>query len=328
MITRNRSQSLTRDINMIAAPAMSNNIPVKLPNYFTPENPDLFLKIIESIQHNYKLNESELFLNLFVNLPNNIQTATKHLLDNGAKNHLTELKNVINSQYKLPLEDRIKKLFMSTSMGDLLPSQYLAHIQNILGEDAVNHEALIRNQFLAILPSSIAPFIQLFSKDCSLREIALAADKDPIYTRRSVSEIQPKPFSVEQRIDAIEERFSNLNRQENYELANFKREMENQLTNLMQQIYTTQNTIREMQNSFQMERHARPRNNAQYRNFNRSQSRDRSYHRRNNHGLCYYHFRFRENATRCAQPCSYGRNGNQSANATHATNNNNNNSGN
>ena len=295
------------------------NIPIKLPP-FTPDNPDLFLKIVDSIQRNYKLNESELFLNLFVNLPSSVQSASKHLLDNGATNHLVELKKIINAQYKLPLEDRIKKLFMSTSMGDLLPSQYLAHIQNILGEDAVNHEGLIKNQFLAILPNSIAPFIQLFSKDCSLREIALAADKDPIYTKRSVSEIHAMPSPVEQRINAIEEKFNNLNRQENFELSQFKREMEAQLTNLSQQLFATQSCIRDLQNAFHADRSSQNRNFSRYRNTNRSQSRERSYHRRNNHGQCFYHYRFGQNAERCVKPCSYNINRNQTANGAQNNN--------
>ena len=309
MQTRNRSQSLTREVNLIGTPASATNFQIKLPN-FTPENPDLFLKIIDSILHNYKLNESELFLNLFINLPAGIQSASKHLLDSGAKNHISELKRIINSQYKLPLEDRIKKLFMSTSMGDLLPSQYLAHIQNILGEDAINHEGLIRNQFLAILPSSIAPFIQLFSKDCSLREIALAADKDPIYAQRTVNEVVTIPSAVEQRVHAIEEKFSSFNMQESYELANFKRDMDSQLSNLRQQLYETQNSIRDIQNSLRYDRrndnmnrgkpHFRNRNN-------RSQSRDRAYHRQENGGLCYYHNRFKNNATRCQMPCTFNR---------------------
>ena len=327
--TRNRSQSADRQLNFIETPYNPINMKMKLP-VFTQDNPDLYFKIIESIQFNYKPNESELFLNLFVSLPNAIQALSKHLLESGAKNQISELKKIINTQYKLPIEDRIKKLILSTKMGDLTPSQYLQYIQDILGDDAVKHESLIRNQFLASLPSSIAPFIDLFSKDCDLRSIALAADKAPAYSNKTINEIQPKPAHVESRMDTLEAQINNLNRQENFEISNFKRDIEAQLSNLMQQIYMTQSTLRDLQSSFDSEsrqgsrynQNRYPSNNRfsshnRFNSRNRSQNRgNSSFSRNNNHGQCYYHFKFKQNAKRCVAPCSY----NQSQNTENNTN--------
>lgn len=318
--TRNRSQSADRQLNLIATPNNPINMHIKLPS-FTPDNPDLYFKIVESIQFNYKLNESELFLNLFVSLPNAIQALSKHLLESSAKNHIAELKKIINTQYKLPIEDRIKKLILSTKMGDLTPSQYLQHIRDILGEDAVKHENLIRNQFLASLPSSIAPFIELFSKDCDLRSIALAADKAPAYTNKVANEIQSKPSPVESRMESLEAKINNMNRQENFEMSNFKRDLESQISNLIQQIYVTQSSLNDLKNSFDSEMRYRSRSQSRFNSQNRSRNRNNpSFSRNNNNGQCYYHFKFKQNARRCVAPCSYNQNNNQNQNSSNITN--------
>ena len=321
MITRSQSADIN-NINGENSP-QPVNMNIKLPQ-FTDDNPDLFFKIIESIKFNYKVNESELFLNLFQNLPYNIQALSKHLLNTDAKDHIIELKKIVDSQYKLPIEERLKKLILSAKIGDMKPSQYLTYLRDILGEDAINHQSLIRNHFLESLPNNIAPFINLFSKDCDLDTIALAADKS--YPQcKSVNEINVGRTSMEEKLEILDAKISSINSPNNSEFNTFRRDVETQLSQMMNQLAMTNQKLKDLQESFNTNGRARYRSTSAHSNRfnNRSRSVERRQPTARAGGVCYYHHKFNKNARRCTYPCiyyqSFHQNGfNQSANQGNA----------
>ena len=306
IFTRSYTRSQTDELNNIETeePSQTTNMNIKLPQ-FTDDNPDLFFKIIDSIKFNYKVNESELFLNLFQNLPYNVQALSKHLLETNAKDHIAELKKIVDTQYKLPIEERIKKLILSAKIGDMKPSQYLTYIRDILGEEAVNHKSLIRNHFLESLPNNVAPFVNLFSKDCDLDEIALAADKS-YPQNNSVNQIKPGRNSLEDKLELLDAKISNISQANLPEMNSFRRDIETQITQMMHQIAITNQNLKDLQDSFYSSGRSRYRSQSNQNRFNNNRS--RSYERRPSArapGVCYFHQKFKENALKCNKPCVY-----------------------
>ena len=68
-----------------------NNNHIKYPTLNT-DNPDLFFDILQSLIKLYKIPKDQAFLNVFVNLPYNVQAISKHLLTAENEDPIEEFK--------------------------------------------------------------------------------------------------------------------------------------------------------------------------------------------------------------------------------------------
>ena len=227
---------------------------------------------------------------------------------------MQKLKEIVDTLYSLPAEERLKKLLQTTSMGDMRPSEYLAHIRELQGANSDPNSPLIRTYFSQSLPSSIAPFVTMLLESHDLDAVAKIADKSikstapaPIRTVAAVNaELQQataqlnaikftdQPSRMQQSVDSLRS-----------ELNSFRVDMEKKFEVQQVQINMLTSQCSNLQQL--LVNQAKPR----YGEYDRSRSNSRS--RRNyfsanqqrSTGLCYYHNKFGSRATKCMQPCNF-----------------------
>ena len=302
------SNDLPQQNGTLLAP--NNIVNIKYPN-FNPDSPETFFKVIEAYKTNYNLNETDMFLNLFVNLPLNIQAMVKHLLEPTAKDKITEFKKIIEQNFVPPIEDRIKKVILSTKMGDAKPSEYLRHIKSVIGENWMSYENLIRNQFLDSLASSIAPFIHLISPNTDLEAIALAADKSWAQQKVNLNQINDETI-LDKKIENITLQLARINQNNSpsNDLDSLRRDFEFRFNALNEQLKKSNALIENMKFSLDKLWQKSRDFSKNRQNFNRSRSRDRNHFQNlnshfNSNDYCHFHKKFGSNAFRCVQPCTY-----------------------
>ena len=96
-----------------------------------------------------------IFLNTLMQLPQRVQMQAKSLVADTCTDKLAKLKAIVDTIYSLPAEERLKKLLKTTSLGDMRPSEYLAHIRELQGSGSDPNSPLIRTYFMQSLPSDL-----------------------------------------------------------------------------------------------------------------------------------------------------------------------------
>lgn len=180
-----------------------------------------------------------------------------------------KLKTELIRRLGSPQEQKTRRLLEHEEIGDRKPSQFLRHLQALAGSAVP--EDLVRSLWLGRLPPSIQAILATQSKADTATVAELA--------------------------DAV---FEALPRQQVMAVAPVKTSMESTLEKLTETMVSLTSRIASMQCEI-----------AEIRRRDRSQSRSRSASREsvrstgsNNRGLCWYHFRFGDNARKCRSPCS------------------------
>ena len=291
-----------------AAP-QQNKLNIKFP-VFTPDQIDLYFKIIDSILNTYNLSEQEAFLNSFMTLPGNIHPLCKQLLNQGTVEPMKQFKKIINAHFNVPIEERLKKIFQTTKVSDRKPSEHLRYIRDTLGEDAEMHSSLIKSHFLDSLPPTISPFVRLFAENYDLDSIAAAADKSWPHSNVQISNItqnKPQCNAIDSQIEALTQQINAMSIQKpDVKIEILKNEIEMKLSQLQRQIEQNSELLRDI--SYSLNRSSRERsysrekNRNYYRNNSQSRYKD---HRNKNSSFCFYHERFGDRSTKCAPPCNF-----------------------
>ena len=308
MNLRSKKPNMPEDtIDAVPTAPQPNLFNIKFP-IFNSESPETYFKVVEAYKTAYNLKETDLFLNCFVNLPPNVQAMVKHLLDPDATNQIAEFKKIIETNFIPPIEDRIKKLILSSKIGDSKPSEYLRQIKNVIGENWTAYEKLIRSQFLDSLASNIAPFIHLIAPTTDLESIALAADKSWTQQKMNLNKISADSF-LDQKIDNISAKLNTLSHNNPIQdLNSIKIDFETKFITLTEELKRANANIERLKQSLD-KLWTKSRDISRNRqNFNRSRSRDRgTYNNQNSQGndMCHFHKRFGANAFRCVPPCGY-----------------------
>ena len=270
---------------------------------FEEDNIDLYFLIINNIKAVHGVTEKEIFLNVFSNLPMRVQNLCRHLLSEMPEDPMTQLKQIVDENLRLPLEDRIKKLLTNNSLGDRRPSEYLRAMKDLIGEkDAQKYAGLIKNQFLEVLPPAVAPFVNLLAQNVSVEDLAKAADKCNL-RQPMIAQIHQSNSELEGKMEQLTAQVCRLAVTNNDQQL---METQRQMNELRQELATTNRLVRDLQ-----ERVNNWPNCDTYRNFERSKSRDTYDTRNTNYGrnnyVCYYHRKWGTAATRCSEGCkNYG----------------------
>ena len=284
--------------------AIHANQHIKYPTLNT-DNPDLFFDILDSLIKLYKIPKDQAFLNVFVNLPYNVQAISKHLLTAENENPIDEFRKLVNEKFKLPIEDRLKKLINSKKANDIKPSAYLLHIRDTLGKEADQHKNLIRSHFIDSLPKSMATVIRLLSPDCSLDELAKHADKN--YTAEA-DKAEIANVDLDEKMQLV----SQINVAST--MNDLDAKISDKLSKLQKQIEELHEQIKAIKSN--NDRSVNPRNNR------RSVSRDsrpirqqtyqnQSRRSQSSHNIapkiCYWHQTFKNRSFKCEKPCDFAR---------------------
>ncbi|XP_050518310.1 uncharacterized protein LOC126892714 [Diabrotica virgifera virgifera] len=166
-------------------------------------------------------------------------------------------------------QQKIKRLLEHEELGDRRPSQFLRHLQSLAGTTVP--ENIVRSLWLGRLPASTQAILATQAK-AGLDAVAELADtiSEAIVPRAQISEASNALESTIEKLIA--------------ELAEMKIQLSS-LSNAQAQA----NTYR--------------RNRSTSRG--RPYPRDRSYSRERNSDICWYHYRFGDQAQKCSPPCKH-----------------------
>lgn len=197
------------------------------------------------------------------------------LLNPDAEKPYDVLKAALCRRTAISEEKRLKELLSSEEIGDRKPSQVLRRMQQLAGGQAVDQK-LLRSLFLQKLPRSVQQIAAAVGDKVELSELAEMADSIMDVTGDSAQ------------VSAVRE--------------NSERGEINQLKSDMAELKSMFQSIMELSRKPQAQGRSGSRGG-------RSSSRGRSPFRQgrdpSKYPLCWYHWKFRENATRCEQPCSW-----------------------
>lgn len=168
-----------------------------------------------------------------------------------------------------PQEQKTKRVLEHEEMGDRKPSQFLRHLQALAGLDVPEH--LVRSLWMGRLPSSVQAILATQSKSDTATVAELADAVFDALPRQHVMAATP----VKTGIDATIE------------------EMSHTITSLNNKITQVQHEIAEIRR--------RDRSHSRSRSAARESTRSTSSGRGD---LCWYHFKFGNNARKCRSPCS------------------------
>lgn len=178
------------------------------------------------------------------------------------------LKERLIRSYEESEQQQFQKLLSGMELGDQKPSQLLRRMRE-LARGKMNEDT-IRIMWLRLLPSSVTTVLAI-SEELSVDKLSTIADK--ILENARLNQV------------------SAVNTSNDSDLHNSLAIITSQLAKMQVDICALQGR-----------QHSRP----TYRNFNRnhfSRSRSRSNNRQRN--LCFYHYKYRNAATRCEKPCDW-----------------------
>lgn len=208
------------------------------------------------------------------------------------ENPYSKLKEELIKRIGTSQTSKTRKLLEVEVMGDLKPSQFMRRLKNLGG--TVVSEEVIGTIWIARLPS-LAQAILAAHKDLSLDKLAELADSILETTKQeqtnTVHEIK-QPIDIEGMLNL---KFAQLG----FQMAGLQKEI---------------NAIKEEQDNSRNEDFIskRPfRKSSNYSRGSRSRSRSSSRKRQFNapkSGICWYHWQFGTESTKCKQPCTFSSN--------------------
>ncbi|XP_037520807.1 uncharacterized protein LOC119397453 [Rhipicephalus sanguineus] len=251
----------------------TNASELKLP-HFWPKNPRVWFSQVEArVQLRRITSQESTYLHVVAALPPDIADAIDDVLASPpSEKAYDELKSTVLKRLEVSEQSRLQQLLSHEELGDKRPSQLLHRMRQLLGQQASEQrqQPLLRELFLQRLPQSTR-MILAGSDDMALEHLAQLADRITDCTEPSKMPIAAAGMSEHAgRLGRLEERVDRLAAAvENLALSN-------------------------------KQRPARHRSSSRAR---RPQHRGHSSEAEQS--VCWYHRRFREQATRCIQLCSW-----------------------
>jgi len=203
--------------------------------------------------------------------------------------------------------ERIKELLSKQSLGDRKPTEFLNHLQRLLGPNHVQmEETFTRPMFFAQMPHTVRAILSAFPR-LSLSDSAEAAD-------RILQELPPSDiYAASNRVSVPLSRSPSFLSQPtsfpSSSSVNTHFLCESRLDSLERNMQAVQTELRNLSIQFSTliasQRSLSARSpSPSFRLRDRSSSRERSYSHTPS-GVCFYHNEFKERARKCNPPCSY-----------------------
>lgn len=213
--------------------------------------------------------------------PDTVKCVRDKILTPPAKNKYTALKSNIIERLSDSAKIKLDRLLSGLQLGDKKPSQLLREME-ALSVDQIT-EPVLRNLWLHRLPTHSQEILSCM-EDASLDKLSKAADK--------ILEVH-KPAAI-------------------YALnSNMSRNSSSSSKNLEAQINELSKRVEELCSSLTSNRPTQPRSRSSSsskpgsRNKSRQRDASRTQQQVDKHPLCWYHFKFGENARNCLKPCHF-----------------------
>ncbi|XP_073967123.1 uncharacterized protein [Choristoneura fumiferana] len=198
-----------------------------------------------------------------------------------AENRYVKLKTELISRLSLSQEKKSLQLLQGEQMGDRKPSQFLRQLRILAGTSVTDD--FLRTVWSSRLPKNLQVVIAS-QPNSTLDELADLADKV-----HDLVPQEPQIFSVKN--DSDSKNFSNS---DFVAMAKQMAELTSEIASLKAQFSSRQPHSR-----------SRSRFNSRNKTPVGRQARSRSASKPRDPSICWYHYRFGDNSTRCTRPCSY-----------------------
>ena len=245
------------------------SVSLRIPE-FIPDDPELWLAQLEAQFRTARISaQQQRFSYLAASLPRHLASDVRDILIHPPEtNPYDALKKALLVRTTCSEEKRLRQLLSGISLGDRKPTQLLRHMKQLAGNVPMD-DAFLRQIWVQALPESTQSILSVLTDKLSLDDLAASADRvlecSPVHVSSATSSID--------RIKPVDN---------------------DQLT---------QKLIKQVQ-SLTLEVKALKAQRSRSRSRNRSTSRHLSTPG-NFSGICWYHRRFKERATRCTKPCTY-----------------------
>ncbi|KAK4472154.1 hypothetical protein MN116_000452, partial [Schistosoma mekongi] len=183
----------------------------------------------------------------------------------------TILRREIMSRLSLSDGQRIQRLFQGETLGDRSPSQFLRHLQALVGDNTVG-EAVLKQGWIQALPCYVQHCLDAQDPDTSLSHLARIADR--------IMERDPPTASS---------------------MIHYTRKEESANDPVIAQLIANVKSLTEAVNELQMGHKNRSRSPQRP----RFVSRNRLQGSRQSGQFCWYHWKFGAQSTKCSQPCAW-----------------------
>jgi hypothetical protein len=198
-----------------------------------------------------------------------------------ATNKYEKLKSELIKRLSDSREKEIKNLLLHEELGDRKPSQFLRHLQHIAGPQ-------VPEDFLKTMWTSRLPF-----------NIQGAIATQPQSTLDSLAELADRVWDISPGTPQVA---STSNNAENSAIERMAHQI-SELTRRMEVLTTEVQSSRsrpKFRNGGKQQQRSHSRDNSQHRgSYKRSQSSYRKF------PVCWYHFKFQSQSTKCVKPCDF-----------------------
>ncbi|XP_018653579.1 hypothetical protein Smp_173950 [Schistosoma mansoni] len=240
---------------------------------FDRSDPELWFAQLEHYftRHNIK-SEGIRYRDLCSILPPSVAKEVRDLiLDPPSPQPYTILRREIMNRLSLSDSQRIQRLFQGETLGDRSPSQFLRHLQVLMGDNTVG-EAVLKQGWIQALPCYVQHCLDAQDPETSLSHLARIADR--------IMERGPPtgPGTI-----------------------NHTQKVESAKDPVIEGLIASVKSLTEAVTRMQMGHRNRSRSPQRP----RSKSQNRSQMSRQPGQFCWYHWKFGVNSTKCMQPCAW-----------------------
>lgn len=260
----------------------TESVNIRLPTFWPNSIATWFIQVEAQFNIGRIASDVKKYNYVVSSLPQDIAESLMDILQNPPEIDMYKnLKETLIQRHSLSLEKRIRQLISDEEIGDRKPSDFYRHMKQLAGTTGTVGDDFIQKLWLSRLPNVIN--ISLIPLADQGIDILLSnADKihEALQNDKSVSSINDKSSKKSNNTDSSE------------------------ISELRAEINTLKNMISNIR--FNND-NSRSRSRTQSENKNRSNSNQRSNSRKrkfNARGsLCWYHFKFGDQATKCTSPC-------------------------
>lgn len=265
----------------------SNRVSIRLPQFWSNSPATWFIQAEAQFELGKITSDGSKYNYVIASLPQDIAESITDLLEKPPlANKYRELKTTLIERHSLSIELRLKKLISDEHMGDKKPSDFYRYLRQLAGSSGTVGDELIIKLWLSRLPHLINIALIPQKHESSEKILKIA---DQIWEAMQASNVssvnsinQSNSFNsvkqVSQNID--DNRFEKLEREIN------------SLKSMISNLNTNNNRSRSKSRSFSND--FRQRSNS-YKRFN---SKER---------LCWYHFKYGNDAQKCIKPCAHSK---------------------
>lgn len=264
-----RGMEKTEDMSQI------NRVALRMPAFW-PEEPELWFAQLESQFIICGITQdSTKYAYALSQIDTKHAREIKDLITNPpAAEKYETIKKTLISRLSVSQEQRTRQLLEHEELGDRKPSQFLRHLKTLAGQTVP--DTLLRTLWMGRLPTQTQIILATRTQDC-LDDVAEQADKIHEVDYRAVVATATKQKAT-----------------------TTENSLEEQIKRLTKQVASlTAKVAQRSRKDYRERSRSRSRSRYRYRNEKKTENKEKD------NGVCYYHRRFKGEATKCAKPCTY-----------------------